>query len=979
MAKERWFTGFEDANGFDLTTSTAGIIADARWPARSGDYFLSCYAPGGAIRQARRLFVHGFDAPGDGDNVTVRMQVAFRVRQQVVSGGPEAIFGLGIGTTVAPQQALWVTQTTDNSFGLQGTHGTTPGSFRPALNRWYIGRLHFQWQRNNSGTDPFVRYLEIYDGATMETDEPLLVGRIDASGTMGASGFSLGGFPCLGSNTTVNRIIDFDDWWLSAGDGADGTVATNPDLDWPTGSRIYPVPITSQVIGGWTGSYILASDCPNSAVAGNEQTTVATGATSTFQHASAQALGLIPIGEEGDTAPFRGLPVPEGFSSGASTYFTLPQDMTLPTPTLQSFTLTAGAGQFNSGVWIRAFTIEWRSQGGGNMIAFGGPLTAPVFLSASAAPNFAANIQIAFNAATPADRFLNPASPGTSEYRRYGLGLIVTNGYNERGQLNPFTDQLNLSGTQTNTTDLDNYGGPGAIDAGPWGSLVALFSTVTPNGTLPPYDSTNPSVRPSAVTFLLSSPRPSGTAGNATTTNLFGPIFGPPMAQDADLPVCAAFKVTPALQLLAGSGNHDILIDSVATSVAVTTAFGGLQQHAFDWTERTAEEFDALTYGVRAGALASTLRLGSIMGEVLSGGPGAPKNTGSGQYQQQCGIYVSNNGYQKIATPFKPTAVMVKRIGTAATPGSFKAWWMGGTQSWTINGVVAESIAVMRLDDDGFFVGPSNAANGIAATYAYLACRDGQEDTLNDAYMVTGSFQRLSGSDPDQIVELPLPLLFAPSWTPDVVYLFPGNTYLKTPDMVSPNSDQFSTTGLLTTGIVALGDRTFTTGSAVNVVGQWVFLAYKFDAGGLLATLFQAGAFAGTGGVQVIPTNFRGEIIVLDHPASSYAGRFRSDQGNVGNNSVPWIGGAVTTIDITAIGNADFTVGAGASVVGQTSYWTAWKKDGSIGNTGGSDIPPPGDGGGGGGDDPPTDGELCGGGGMHLPSGTLGGAGCTAC
>lgn len=998
MAKERWFTGFEDGAGSDTQVTAGTIISDAKWPARTGDFYCSLYTPGGTfVYQTRRPLVNSYDCPNDGDQVIARMQFAFRVRMFPTSNAT-SIGGFWIGSSVTPNQACGIQLNTNGTLILTSSQvGTTNGNFALSLNKWYVFRLHFQYGKNAAGPDPYQTILQVYDGAAMDgTPAPAPLETIQFIGTSNITGWVLNGIPCLGSNLSRSAILDYDDWWLSVASQAD---INTPDTAWPSGSRVQAVPITRQISGTWAGSYLLAADTPNSAVAGNEQTTTTIGAQTVFGHQTAVELGLIPPGQAGGSGgsggtgataqPFTGLPVPEGLGGNGETYCRIAQDNSLPTPIIDSITQTAGAGSYNNGVWVRAFTIEWRSTNG-NQNPYCGPLTSPVFLSATAYPNFAANIQVSFAPGTPQDRFTDPANPGAlnNTFYRYGIGVLVTNGYNSNGLMNPFTSQTNLSAGPANTTNLQAYGGPNAIDAGPWSPIVALMATLTPNGTLPPYANTNPSARPNTLTFLLSSPKPVTTGGGtSTTTNLFGQIFDPPSAvQDSQLPVAAAFKVTPLMQLAVGSGTVGAaLINNTTYPLAINTSFGsGNQQFAIDWTPRDAAAFDALTFGAAGHTgLATTLRLGMCIGEVLTAGPCTQKNTGFGQYQQQCGIYTSNAGFQKINLPFKPTLVFVKRIGTGAatSPGCMKAWWMGGTTSWPAQ-ANANSIAIMQLQDDGFLVGPDVSANGAAATYAYVACRDGQEDTINDCYMVSGSYQRQFSTDADSTVEMPVPTLFAASWIPDVVVFWSGQgvfTTLKTPDMVSPNSDLFNTTGLITNGIIAVGDKTFTTGNAIATGLQNVYFAYKFDSAGLLASLFQYGSFAGNNGTQVIPTNFQGEMIVVDHPAAGYQGFFRSFLGNTGANSTPWQGGLPTTGNITAIGANDFTVGASASVTGQTTYWLAWKRDGSIGNSGSSAIPPPDDTGGGTDPTNPPIGVICGGGGLPLYPGGANGNGCVQC
>lgn len=988
--RERWFTGFEDALGTDLSTITFNgmFLSDAKWPARSGDFCLSAYAPTGTVLQARRSLANTYTCLANGDKVIARMQLA--VRPRMYPSVQQQIFGYSIGTTVAPAQDVRVYMDTTGRTGVQASasNGGIASAFvGPAatLGKWYVVRLHYEYERTASA-DPVSATIWVYDGDTMDDEDPVLVGTATSAGSFSMSNFSLSGVPCLGTNTNLTRIIDYDDWWLSVADGADADVATNTWLAWPTGSRVQVCPITGQgPQAGWTGDYLLCRDIPNSSVAANEQTATGAGLQTTFLHPTAAALGLIPPGqladagtpeEQEEAPPFSGLAVPEGFSAQGRVLFGVAQDLTLPTPTLV-VTPTAGAGLFNSGVWVRAFTVKLEASGSSVTYRVG-PLSAAQFISAATYPNFAAQLDATFGAGTPGDAFT-----GVSSYVRYGIGVLVSNAYSTaKGLFDPTTASTNFATAQTNTVDLLNQGGPGAIDAGLWDSIVALQSYIMPNGVAPPYPFTNPLVRASTLRFLLSSPRPAGTTssgGSNPQTDLFGNVFTAPAGiPDEDKPIAAAIKVYAALKRTAGSGTDQILIAGVAYNVSSDTSFGGPSndQIAFDWTERDAEEFDALVFGAQTGS-ANATQLGNCLAEVMTAGPCTKRTPGQGQYRQQCGIYVSNNSIQKIALPFRASAIFVKRIGTAAAAGAVKAWWMGGTLSWIINSGSKDLAGILLIEEDGFLVGPSNNVNGVAATYAYVAIFDGNEDTVNDAYLVAGSYQRAGTSDPDLTVELPLNPLFTGGWTPDTLLVFGAQTFLKTPQIAGASSLAFGTTGLVSDGITAFGDGTFTTGvnSSLSALGQYPYFALRFDAAGLLATLFQTGSFAGTGGAQNVPTNFRGEMIVLDHPAASYTGRFRSDQGNSGNNSVPWPGGSVTTTDITAINDVSFDVGAGASVSGQTSYWTAWKRDGSIGNAGSTELPPsPGP-------DPgqPPESDICGGGGMKLPPGTVGGAGCVKC
>lgn len=990
MAKERWFTGFEDANPYELSSASGVIMCDAT--ARTGDFMARIWNPNsvGAINFSRALSAV-YDCPSNGTTVLMRMQVAFRVND-IYPASRAQIFGFGNGTSTFPNQSAVCMQNADGTLDIESSNaGPLHTNFAPVFGKWYVGRLEYRYTRGASNTS-FTLSLKIYDGANdyIIQSGPRatpVVGQTTQTGVATFSAWAISAAPQLRQATSIAQKIDYDDWWYAIGDQAD---ASSTDLNWPTGTRVQAVPITGQgTSAAFTGDFRLAWDTPNSAVAGNEQTATVAGQTTTFLHQTAAELGLIPVGDLADATaadqaeapPFSGLPAYEGITSGARTYCEVAQDLSLPTPNISQFQLTAGGGQFNSGVWVRAFTIEWRSQGA-SLIAVAGPMTAPVFFSAAAAPNFSALVDVTFNAATPQDRFLDPNNLN-SGYRRYGLGLIVTNASNDRGLLNPFTNATGVAGTQTNTTNLQTYGGPGAIDAGAWGSLVALISTVTPNGTQPPYANTNPGTRPNTVTFMLSSPKPSGTSGGPTTTNLFGPIFLAPQnsAADVDLTIAEAIKVVAAMQMSVGSLNNDILIGGVATSVAVTGTFGGStrSQFALDWTNRDAAAFDALQFGARAGVgIAATLRLGQCIAQVLTSGPCTRRTVGFNQYQHHCGIYTGNGAIQEIAVGFKPTVIIIKKpLNVAPSAGQLKSWWMGGTQSWTIDGVgVSLSTGIQKITDTGFIVGPDSSVNGNTSQYAYVAIRDGSEDTINDAYCITGSYYRQSTTEADQTVELPIVLNFAANWIPDVV-LGLTTTVLKTPDMAPPNSDAFNTTNLTVQGVTAVGDRTYTTGTLLSQNAQHAYVAWRFDTAGLLEQVFDYGSFAGTNGAQTIPVNFMPELVFADTVQNTQSGRWRSRQIQTGANSTPWGGGNNTTIDITALGALSFDVGTGLSATGFQTYWLAWKLDGAIGNTGSTNIPPPSDTG-----DPttPPDDDLCGGGGMHLPVGSdIGTTGCTAC
>jgi hypothetical protein len=252
-------------------------------------------------------------------------------------------------------------------------------------------------------------------------------------------------------------------------------------------------------------------------------------------------------------------------------------------------------------------------------------------------------------------------------------------------------------------------------------------------------------------------------------------------------------------------------------------------------------------------------------------------------------------------------------------------------------------------------------------------------DVNNGAYAITGSYFS-DGSA--RTVPVGFPLAFISNWTPDFLWINGTSGCVKTPEMSGANSVLLiGAAATIADGITALGNGSFTVGTnaAVSTASQYPYLALRSDAGGLLASVFETGSFVGTGGSLDVATPFTPEMTVVWKPGGGYTHRWRSTAGNTGTNSVPWPGGAVTTIDITAIGANSFTVGTGASVLGVTDYWWIWKVDGAFGTLGDTDLPPNdgggGDGGGGGG----SDGTLCGGGGMHVPVGTIGGHVCTDC
>ncbi len=966
MAKERWFTGFEDGSAIDCNSHNSSDIFFDSQRARTGDFIFRSFCPVANNIYIKRTLLNSYTCTNDGDKVIARMQYAFKIVAL-----PTVQINLGFfssGTTVAPAQDARIYLTAAGLIGIEvsasngsATVGYTSTALQ--LEKWYVLRGHYEYMRNNSGNDPSSGYVNVYDGNSMDDENPFLVGTATSTrNSSSISTFTMSGNAHLSGTPNSAKIIEYDDWWYSIADGTDANLTTNTDLEWPGGSRVMPVPVTGQSAEEWTGEYKLIIDTPMGAAVANEQTTTVASATTTFTHDTAAQLGLIPLGqlattgteeEQEDSPSFTGAVYPEGLVSGSAGHvlFLLAADATLPVPQVTSVVQQAGAGTISGGVWARAFTVRMNGSGSNRTYQVG-PFSTAQYLSAADYPSFAAQLDVQFNESTPADSIT-----GTDSYVRYGLGLMVTNAYNNAGILDPTSATGGTPTAQTNTTNLLNLGGQ--LQTGPYGQFVALSSYLMPQGTGVPYAFTNPLNRPTKLRFLISSPLQGtssfgGVGTPLPSTNIFGYIFAPPASlltpALAAKPAIGAVKVYAQFQRSSGTGNDDILINGVATSVAVNTTYaGGVNgQYAINWTEMTPAEFDAMVFGARSSAsLAVTLRLGHVMGEVLTAGPGVRRSSGDGQFGQLCGSYTGNGTFQKITTGFRPSAIMVKKLAVTASPGSFKAWWMGGTISFTINGS-RNTGAIMLIEDDGFWVGPDASVNTSANTYAYVAMRDGQQDTVNDAYMATGIFTKVSSSDPAYLstISIPVPVPFSGEWTPDVVMVFSaGGLYIKTPEMAASESNYLAAVGLITDGITTLTDRQFTIGAhaTIQANGWYPWLAFKFDAGGLLATVFQTGSFLGTGVAQVIPTNFMGEMIVLDHPASGYAGRWRSNTANITTGSQPWIGGAVTSVDITAIAALSFTAGTGASVVAQISYWWAWKIDGDIGNTGNSGLPPPGE------------------------------------
>lgn len=995
MAKERYFTGFESGQTGEFNTFTGGqLVGDAT--ARTGDFYLSHYTPNGAGNLVSRALQNVYNAPGNGDTVRCRMQVAV-LQDMFPTTITQQSFGFGTGVSGAPAQDIRVYLQPTGLFTVQhsaSNSGPSASTSTPIqLGVWYVCRLDWTYQRNNAGADPYTFVLQVYLGSTMDDEVPTLVTSCQSSGSFALTDFTMIGAPSLGSQNSILRIAKYDDWWWSIASEGD---VTTPDLNWPTGSRIQTVPITGQgSLAQWVGNYLLAREIPILTDAGNEQTATGAGLQTTFDHQTAAELGLIPIGqlatggtpaEQAEAPPFTGGAPFDAYSIGAFSLFSHPVDSAIPVPTITSIVATAGAGSYNVGVFVRPFTIEWRSVTGG-MQPVCSEFGASQFISAAQFPNFAANVTVAFHAATLQDRFLDPSSPGTSPYRRYGLGLLVSNAYaNVAG-----SSLLDPVGPVFVTTNLLTYDSQPVLN-NPFGNLVAMFSQLTPNGTSPPYAIENPQVRASSVEFRLRQPIQGGVSASLTSapqafTEIVQYVFAAPsQIDDADKPVVAALKVIAQARRVSGTANEHILIAGVDYPVSVNTGYG-TPRVAFDWTERTAAEFDALEFGFETTS-ATEVRLGNILAEVMTAGPCTTKSPGQGQYQHQVGSFVANGTYQEIpvaftdalGNPVAPSFVMVRKVrGGLGRPGCYRAWWMGGTIAASTTALFdPDSTAILLLQPGSFLVGPSIVANEAGGTYAFLAVYDGGQDTVNDAYFMTGSFLRQGTADPDKVVEIAVTDLFAASWIPDVVMVFGTQTVLKSRALVSPDSDAFNTTGLITTGVTALGDKTITTGTStiVATLGQYGYFAYRYDAGGLLAQVFQDGSFAGTGGVLNIPTNFRGALIALDHPQVSYDGRFKSDAASTAGQSTPWGGGSEVANNITTINDASFDVGALASVVGQTSYWLAWKIDARLGNGGSSILPPPGGGGGGAG--PPSD-NICAGGGLKLTPGSANGNGCVQC
>jgi hypothetical protein len=86
--------------------------------------------------------------------------------------------------------------------------------------------------------------------------------------------------------------IDFDDWWMAWGDGAD--VA---GMAFPTATRISRVPVLAQgASASWTGDFRTQWDVPVEQVKTDEQSSAATiGLQTTFTHAPVAGLGITGI------------------------------------------------------------------------------------------------------------------------------------------------------------------------------------------------------------------------------------------------------------------------------------------------------------------------------------------------------------------------------------------------------------------------------------------------------------------------------------------------------------------------------------------------------------------------------------------------------------------------------------------------------------------------------------------------------------
>lgn len=886
---ERYFFGFEDGEGNDLSVKSVGIIADGT--ARSGDFHFSAYAPVSQTRQVRRSLTHTFTCPANGDEVRAAWQVAARVRMYPTAANCP-FFGFSIGTTVGPNQDCRVLIQPSGLITLSPNNAATAvnSSFVIALDTWYVYRLEWVYQRNDAGSDPYAALLTVYEGASMDTI-PTVIGTVLAQGVDAMGGFQMLGQPCLGANVGFVRIIDYDDWWFAVADEADAHTQILPGgaLEFPGGSRIAPVLVIQQDgPAQWTGSVDLVRDVPNSAVAGNEQTSATSGITTNFQHDSASEIGLLP-----------------GFTGGGSLPYQLVRSTILAAPVIQVFTLPGG-GTFANPVWV--YVTQIADDGTGTKES---DPSEKILVDASSLPA----IYIGIDSTT---------------FGAYGgvFRCYVTNAYSARGVFDSIANANGLCATLNQQPFLAKF-----IDTTTaWATASGLTPTPTP--PLPAYLAVWVDADSQGTLFY---PYQYSVVGQSTV-------------------VVGAVKVLPQVKRTAGAGTVDVMLANALLANVVTSNAYGTNQAAYSWSPATEDEFNGLIFGVRTTDAAAT-QLGNILMEVMTGGDLDDCSNLDGQYQQQCGIFTSNGGFQSIAVPFlnalgvavPPTFVMIKRIGATASTGGVKMWWMGGTQSWPINSVTPESIAIMRLTPAGFDVGPSQNANGItggAATYAYVAVRDGMQDVVNGGYMVCGSYQRSGTTDGDKTVEITGPSVFLPTWAPDTVMVFGSSVIVHTQEMGAAESLSFGTAAaILTNGIVSQGANAFTTGgnNGTDLIGQYPYAAWRFDADGLLETVFQTGSFAGNNAVQVIPTNFMAEFIMLDHLQAGYSGRFRSNRGNTGNNSVPWPGGAVTTTDITAIGAADFTVGVGASVTGQTSYWLAWKLNGAFGNAGDNDDPPPDD------------------------------------
>ena len=984
MAKERFFTGFEAGAAHDLNVVNSippsWITADGT--ARTGDFHFQVYHPGtaGVAIRCTKTLANTYTCATDQSRVIARMQVAVWLDPVLgwPSGANSQLFGFSIGTAVAPQQACEVRlQSTGLLSVFANSLAQVDSGLRLARGRWYVLRLEFTYQRNDAGNDPVSATVWVYDGDSMDSPlGPTLVGQFSATGSANIANFTLNGPPTLGTASTgaSSRFFKYDDWWYSVADGADANTATNPDLAWPTASRVVPVLVTRQVSSGWTGGFDLVREIPNSGVNGNEQTQTGAGASTIFGHKTAAELGLIPPTDDAaapDPPPFTGAGGLDGWSAQGAMIFG--GDLanggpkgSLPVPVNLVVTPTAGGGSFTGGVWVRVATLELT--GTGSLQAYRtSAWSSPVYVSAAGNPNFSLAISADLAPSTPPDALV-----GTDGWVRYGVVALVTNAYTGSAPMDPATGA---------TTNLSVSGGDGAVDASPYGSIVALQAFLIRGGV--PYPATHPETRLVSYNFpVLLSPRQSAS---------WAAFFAPPAAPGGTthLPVCAAIKVYANIKRTAVTGTDNILINGTATSVpsAVTYPASDSLQVAYDWVEKTADDFDAFTFGAQTGSAIAT-QLGNILAEVMTAGPTVPKTLAATKYIQKVGIYVSNGSFQQVDVGFKPAVVFVKRIGATAAFGALKCWWMGGTMSWQLGSAgIQESISIMDLTDTGFIVGPAQNANGTAggaATYAYVAVADGEQDVNNGAYLITNCYYRDAGVDPTTTYSVPFPGAFVPDWTPDVLWINGTTTVLKTPEVPAGQSLLVNSgAALVADAITAIANSAFTIGANVVVSsqGQYPYVALRSDIGGLLASAFETGSFAGTNGAQTIPTPFTPAFVLLHKPGGGYTGRFRSGLGNTGNNSVPWPGGAVTTTDITAIGVASFDVGVGASVTGQTSYWLIWKGDATFGDIGSTDLPPPDDSdantpGTPGNPDGPT---ICSGGGLPLFAPTIGGHGCTKC